>query len=177
MSSAPLQIAGTSSNTEQCVGCGAIVPRMEGPIHPYMTSAPGCWAMHGELSARHLSDPTAVRYRQLCVDAYAVQHPGTPGPQAIQSVALHLVSLHAQLERGFSLRQAMRLIQSGTQLKGRFAWLTPPSFSDALTIADMLEYEGDPAIGARDWAQSAWTAWTPHHDQVRIWYELLMRGR
>jgi len=79
--------------TERCVSCGATVPRIEGPIHRYMTSAPGCWAMFGELQARILSDPAAAPHRQFCADSFAVEHPGTPGPNAIQSVGGHLVSL------------------------------------------------------------------------------------
>jgi hypothetical protein len=50
--------------TERCIGCGAMVPRIDGPTHRYMTSAPGCWAKHGEVSAHHLSDPHAWHYRQ-----------------------------------------------------------------------------------------------------------------
>lgn len=157
--------------TEQCVGCGAIVPRIDGPIHRYMTSAPGCWAMHGELSAHHLSDPGAVRYRQLCVDAYAVQHPGTPGPQAIQSVAAHLVSLYAQFELGLTPEQAPAVIQRAVRLKGRFHWLTPPAFDETRTIVFMLANLADPVRGARDWAGSAWRAWAQHRHQIQAWHD------
>ena len=36
---------------------------------------------------------------QLTVDAYAIQHPGKPSAQSIQSVCVHLISLYASLER------------------------------------------------------------------------------
>jgi uncharacterized protein DUF5946 len=65
-----------SEPTERCIGCGAIVTKIDGPIHRYMASAPGCWAKHGQVSAHLLSDSQAAPYRQLCADAYAVQHPG-----------------------------------------------------------------------------------------------------
>jgi hypothetical protein len=37
---------------------------------------------------------------RLTVDTYAVQHPGRPTPQTIQSVTVHLISLSCVLERG-----------------------------------------------------------------------------
>jgi hypothetical protein len=37
--------------------------------------------------------------RRLAVDAYAVQHPGTTERRAVQSVAVHLISLYFVLER------------------------------------------------------------------------------
>src|SRR5262245_21594553 len=27
----------------RCVGCGGLVPKMEGPTHRYMEASPGCW--------------------------------------------------------------------------------------------------------------------------------------
>ena len=63
-------------------------------------------AKHGELAAHHLSDPHASDYRQLCADAYAVQHPGRPGLQATQSVGGHLVNLFAQVEVGLPVARA-----------------------------------------------------------------------
>jgi hypothetical protein len=53
--------------------------------------------MFGELNALLLTNAAASEYRQWCVDAYAVQHPGEPSGQAIQSVSAHLVSLYATL--------------------------------------------------------------------------------
>ena len=162
--------------TERCVGCGAIVPRIEGPVHRYMTSSPGCWALNGEVAARHLADPAASSYRQLCVDAYAVQHPGVPGPQAIQSVGGHLVSLHAQVELGLPIARASAALERGIRRKGYFRWLTPPSFHGALTVLFMAANLDDPASAARAWAESAWRAWAPHHAQVRAWYDDLSAG-
>ena len=161
--------------TERCIGCGAVVPRVDGPIHPYMTSAPGCWEKYGEVCAHHLSDADASGYRQLCADAFAVQHPGQPGPQAIQSVGGHLVSLLAQLELGIPLSRASALLERGMQLKGYFSRLTPPSFEGAHTVLYMLAHLHDPSRTAREWAASAWKAWAAHHGQVRTWYDDLSR--
>jgi uncharacterized protein DUF5946 len=75
----------------RCVGCGAWVPDTTGPVPRYMTAAPACRAMYGELNAWLLTDPTAGAFRQWRVDAYAVQHPGEQTEQAIQSVAIRSV--------------------------------------------------------------------------------------
>lgn len=79
--------------TETCIGCGAVLLRIEGPTHRYMTSAPGCWALFGELTAHIYGSATLPARCQLCVDAFAVQHPGSANPQAVASVAIHLQSL------------------------------------------------------------------------------------
>ncbi len=161
--------------TERCVGCGAVVPAIEGPVHRYMTSAPGCWAMFGELCARLLRDPLDTPGRQLCFDAYAVQHPGSRGPQAIQSVAGHLVSLYSQLVRGDSAAHAHVLIERATQNERELHWLAPPSFAGALTVAHVLPQIEIPYSAGVEWATSAWQAWAPHHAQVRLWYDVLSR--
>jgi hypothetical protein len=158
--------------TERCVGCGALVPRVAGPVHRYMTSAPGCWALWGALNARLMSEPSHGPYRQLIVDTYAVQHPGTPGPRAIQSVGAHLVSLYAQLERGFPSDRFPRGIESLIRAKGSFHWLAPPSFVGASSVADIVDSEPNLEDRGRAWATSVWQAWTPHHEQVKFWYDL-----
>jgi hypothetical protein len=168
-------MASLDEATEHCIGCGAVFPRLDGPVHPYMTSAPGCWAMYGELCARFLSDPAwQEQDRQLCADTFAVQHPGTPGPQAIQSVGGHLVSLYAQLKLDLPVERARAIIARGISAKGFFHWLTPPSFRNTHTVGFMLEHRDEPSR-ARDWAESAWRSWSAEHKQVRTWYEILAR--
>lgn len=128
----------------------------------------GAW---GELNARLLTDASTASHRQQFVDAYAVQHPGTPGPQAIQSVAVHLISLYAQLERGLPSDRMPGAIEPMLRTKGGFHWLTPPSFAGALTVADIAGSERDLDVRGRSWARSVWQAWAPHHAQVKAWYE------
>ncbi len=77
------------------VGCRGVVPDGDGPIHRYMTASPGCWRIHAELGAGGF--PASPR-SPLTVDAYAVTHPGVPGPQSTPSVWVHLVTLCAVLE-------------------------------------------------------------------------------
>ena len=59
--------------TARCVGCDAEVQVTGGPIHRYMTSAPGCWARYGELLGVLSIEPTHQAARQMCVDAYAAR--------------------------------------------------------------------------------------------------------
>lgn len=162
------------ANTERCVGCGAVVPRVAGAVHRYMTSAPGCWEAYGEVCAHHMGDPNGGSYRHWCADAFAVQHPGVPGPQAIQSVGMHLVSLYVKLERREPAGRAAAILQRGIAQKGYLHWLTPPSFEGVRTVLDMRDHLDDAENAARAWAESAWAAWAPHHPQVRTWHDELV---
>jgi len=155
-----------------CVGCAGLFPEMEGPTHRYMESTPGCWACYGEVLAREYSDYRYARVHPLTVDAYAVQHPGTPSPQSIQSVTVHLVSLCAILERDIELRQASKIIKKLTRFKDRFRWLTPPSSMGTMTVKDVHQAgnaEEHIAL-VKKWAKTAWNAWSNHHPAVREWY-------
>jgi hypothetical protein len=164
--------------TERCVGCGGEFPRIEGPTHRYMTSAPGCWQRYRALLEVLYSQPGLRSALVMCVDTYAVQHPGAPGPQAIQSVAVHLLNMHGYLVRGrpvqipqktFSERAFDAIVP--TSRRALF-WLEPPSFSGSLTVLDMpITGTGDEiTVGAQAWAQAVWMAWAPHHVQVAEWY-------
>lgn len=163
--------------TEPCVGCGALVPRIEGPVHPYMLSAPGCWAAFGVIVARTQSEPTTSEVRQYCADAFAVQHPGTDNRRAVQSVGGHLVSLYAMIELGADARRSAVLLQGVLNRRQAFHRLVPtPSFAAVPTAIDM-DLTGDLARDARAWAAGAWAAWEAHHAQVRAWYDALLRDK
>jgi len=158
------------SATETCVGCGATVPAIPGPVHRYMTSAPGCWAMFGEVSARirGLQDAVAL---QNAVDAFAVQHRGNDTPQAAQSVVGHLVLLYARLELGLPLDRAFAALKRVIAVKGAYPSLPAPPFP--LTVRHVYTAPDDPSLvmRAREWAESAWKAWTPQRDQVIKWFD------
>lgn len=153
--------------TESCGGCGAVVRVVDGPVHRYMTSAPGCWERYGELLGVLAIQPALMAARQLCVDAYAAQHPGTPNPQAIQSVAVHLLNLH-----GYLVQRRPIGVPRMLGHKGAFHWLQPPSFASSRTVLDVPLMASREAITepARAWASSVWAAWSPHHAQVAAWY-------
>ena len=154
-----------------CVGCGALVPDQPGPTHRYMTSSPGCWEIYGQVLAREYTDRAYASLHRLTVDAYAVQHPGTSSPQSIQSVGIHLLRLHLVLERGFSDAAAARVMPLLSRQKGRFHWLLPPPPMGGMTAVDVWRTSSTEQHrqAVMEWAQAAWQAWAPHHDQVRCW--------
>ena len=153
------------------------MPDVDGPVHRYIGASPGCWAAFGELSEKQLGDYRYGRSHQPAVDAYCVQHPGEPSPQAIRSVAVHLISLHVQLERGarpeelYALRQ--RVVDLAKRGSKRLFWLEPPTSTGKVTVLDVLGAQ-DPA-GHEElvlrWAREAWEAWSPHHETIRRWAE------
>ena len=158
-----------------CVGCGAMVPDVEGPTHRYIGASPGCWAVYGELAEKEAGDFRFMRYHQLTVDAYCAQHPGEPSPQAIRSVAVHLVGLYLQLERGlhpeglYAARQ--RIASLGKSGKLDLVWLEPPASIGEITVLHVRETKEPTEYGerARLWAESVWEAWFVQQETVRRW--------
>jgi hypothetical protein len=144
-----------------------------------MDSSPACWAIFNALN-----DPQRplefAAFNVLIVDAYAVQHPGVPtSPQAINSVAIHLMTLHGILEKNFKIDQAIWLRQrpgrpGSIDRHSRFHWLTPPSFTNCLTVADvaMGETPSERSRIVEAWVRNVWKVWSViHGDQVAIWFE------
>ena len=170
-----------------CFGCGARVPDEEGPTHRYLGASPGCWRLYGEVLGREYADyGRFAPVHRLTVDAYAAQHPGTPSPQSIGSVAAHLIRLHLQLERGLPYDRANdAMLGISSRSKEDFVWLDPPGNLGDVTVLDVLD-AGDPGEHVdrvRGWAASVWEAWAPHHETVRRWasgegfYPKIARGR
>ena len=157
--------------TIPCIGCGGLVPKMDGPTHRYMESSPGCWQLYGQVLAREYGDPAFGALHRLTVDSYAVQHPGRPSPQAIQSVCVHLLSLCLVLERNLAAAYATRVMGEATRAKDRFFWLIPPASLGQVTVADVAvvaaPHQHEQRV--RAWAESAWSAWAGHHATVRSW--------
>lgn len=156
--------------TVACVGCGGRVPAIDGPVHRYMTAAPGCWRAYTELLGGGSLPPS--RAAGLSVDAYAVTHPGVPGPQSTQSVWVHLVTLCFVLERGWSAEQASRLRRVTADAFAGWPWLERPEHMGDVTAIDVSTAvaagNGTAAteLTAR-WVDGAWAAWARHHDAVR----------
>jgi hypothetical protein len=159
-----------------CIGCGAVLPEIEGPTHRYMESSPACWAAYSEVLAREFGDQELFqRVHRFTVDAYAVQHPGSPSPQGIQSVAVHLMSLCTLIEGGSTTTWAREIIREAVRIKGRFVWLQPPPSMGPVTVADVWGAKGaaehEKAVMA--WARSAWESWSPHHATIRTWCAMI----
>ncbi|QIN80352.1 hypothetical protein GBA65_19570 [Rubrobacter marinus] len=165
-------------NLRPCPGCGALVPDMTGPVHRYIGASPGCWAAFGEVSGKEYGDFRYARVHGLTVDAYCAQHPGEPSPQAIRSVAVHLVGLSLQMERDLSPEElyAVHKRVSSLAKEGEMGvfWLDPPDLPGGPTILYVLGADGpeEHAERVREWARAVWEAWSPYHETVRRWAEL-----
>ena len=157
---------------ERFCWCGARVSAGDGPVHSYMHAAPGCWELYCSLEdwKASLSGSAAVTAVQQLVDLYAVQHAANPERRNRQSVAVHLMSLCASLERGMpgvTLRRVM-----GEWTHHDYPVLEPRPASFSVTIRDIAEApvaERSAVIGAG--ARASWEAWSAHHDQVRLWLD------
>jgi hypothetical protein len=97
-----------------CLGCGALFSPHDGPTHRYFGASAGCWALFNGLVLIEGTDDAGLLAQSripdnvvpvpahndvlplgsLHGDAYGVQHHGDNSPQAIQSVAVHLLNLH-----------------------------------------------------------------------------------
>jgi hypothetical protein len=159
--------------TVACPGCGVVLPAFDGPVHEYMESSPACWRAFGEVLAREYSDPRLSRVHRLSVDSYAIQHPGGDSRQAIQSVGVHLARLCLFLERGLSPAQANAAMLRISQTKSTMSRLIRPGSLGVITVADVLAAHSaeQHTEAVMAWAQSAWDAWSEHHETVRKWVD------
>lgn len=149
-----------------CAGCGFAAPVTGGPSHAYIGSSPECWARFGELLARGVGG-------QLAVDTYAVQHPGVDERRARQSVAVHLISICAQLEHGRSASEGRDLLRRAVADKRHWPWLAQPVPIGTVTVDAVLGRAAPVAA----WARDVWRAWSPHHHTVQQWLHGVMAGR
>ena len=154
----------------RCLGCGALVLDIEGPTHEYMLSAPGCWSLFNQVAVQQY-EIASFDLRRMAVDAYAVQHPGATDRRAVQSVAVHLISLYFVLERGLTPTEATDKMRHALSDKSRFVWLQPPPSMGEITVVNVVNVI-DPAEHealVKRWARSAWEAWSAHHARIREW--------
>ena len=163
------------SQLETCVSCGAMLPAIPaGAVHRYMTSSASCWAAFNALSMLENG-----AFAALTVDAFAVHHPGTPSPQTIQSVAIHLMVLHGVLERGFESSQALWLrLRPGRPSQipkhDRFHWLTPPELTSGITAADVIAATSllERSDRLEMWVKEVYGLWSARHGaQIAAWFE------
>ncbi|MGH8398309.1 MAG: DUF5946 family protein [Gammaproteobacteria bacterium] len=155
------------------MGCGGLFADIQGPTHRYLGSSPGCWATYGEVLAREYSDQAYFQVHRFTVDAYAVQHPGQPSAQSIQSVAVHLIRLCPLLERGLDMQRAntAMLAAAAPASKSHYVWLTPPPSLGSMTVAEVHKAKNveEHMRLVHAWAASAWSAWSPHHATIHAW--------
>jgi Family of unknown function (DUF5946) len=158
-----------------CLWCQGAFPEEAGATHPYMQSSPGCWAAFGRVLAREYEDQRYFVVHRLTVDAYAVQHPGIPSRQSIQSVGVHLVRLCGFLEHGLAADEANAAMLAAARHKAQYRWLDPPAFLGALTVADVEAAQSvdEHMTVVRRWAAQMWEVWSPHHATIRAWARAL----
>jgi hypothetical protein len=168
-----------TTELEVCPDCGASLPRFDGPTHRYIGASPSCWALFSALVNGGDPPLAPAPLNGLITDAYAAQHPGKPSPQAIQSVAVHLLALYGVLVRGVAPGNAQwirqRALRKGQTAKhDRFAWLAPPSFDGGLTIAGIVRAAtpDERTVVAANFVQQVWELWTAQYEPiVASWYE------
>jgi Family of unknown function (DUF5946) len=162
-----------ATKTERCPGCRADLPKLVGPTPRYIGASPACWTVFSNLLNAGEPPITPAPMNALIGDAYATQHPSTPSEPAIQSVAVHLLTLYGVLVVGVASTKALWIRQRALREKkvskrGRFRWLTPPSFEGSFTISHTIR-EPDPearADKARDYVEQTWSLWSTQYLQT-----------
>ena len=174
-----------------CPGCGALFPPVDGPTHRYIGASAGCWALFTWSTTTEEPDATglvaqsripenlvpvpahgdALPLDSLCGDAYGVQHHGDDSPQAIQSVAVHLLNLHGIISGkttrpGWPIGRALRT-------RGVFHKLDPPALGSALTFRHLFPGGGVVTPVTRSqYVASVYEAWMAlRRSTVEHWYE------
>lgn len=182
------------STYQSCPGCSAEFAEHGGPTHRYIEAHPGCWALYSEYlavgtpdvgileSSRVSSVPSynpdaTPELGALVIDAYAAQHHGVPSPQATQSVAVHLLTLHGVLHEGADVDQALWIRTRALRERGVFHWLTPPSKTSTLSLRHLWPSAGIAPIPAEAYVQSVYDAWAALHiAQLQAWYDRFVTG-
>jgi hypothetical protein len=159
-----------SSRAVSCPQCGAVVPDVDGPVHAYVPSTPGCWQLFGKVQADE-----ALRFgyppaHRVVVDAYMAQHPGDGHDRRDrQSVFVHLAGLCAVLELGLAPGQATDVLRRVLRDHADFPVLERDHGPGEVTILhlvkarDLNDYDGR----ARAWASAVWASWSQHQAQIR----------
>ena len=155
------------------------LPPSAGPTHRYIGASAACWAIFTNLVNAGEPPLAPGSLNALIGDAYAAQHPGTPSVQAIQSVAVHLLTLYGVLKRDVAPDNALWIRQRALRdkpgvLHGRFQWLAPPVFAGNLTVADIARAATPTARTdrARAYVEQVWFLWSQAHLVTLVaWYE------
>jgi len=125
--------------------------------------------LYGQVLAKEYGEYNYPEHtHRLTVDTYAIQHPGQPGKQSIQSVNLHLISLYFVLIKGLNGREATKIIGKVLEGNRKFEWLEPPVPNGRITVADVLkaanQEEHEKAV--EKWAADVFGCWYSKHGQA-----------
>jgi Family of unknown function (DUF5946) len=156
-----------------CPGCGLELPELDAPAPAQLGASPACWALYGRLLVREYGDLADGLVHRLTVATYAIQHPDRSKHRSPASTALHLIALCLVLERGASAQQTTPLIAGMLERPPAFRRLEPPRPNGTMDVSDVVRARA-PDEHARlvwQWARDVWSAWAPHHAQVRRWID------
>jgi hypothetical protein len=157
----------SGSSTRPCPGCADSFDAVDGPVHPYMVSSPGCWAAFGERLAADYSSPARMAHHQVVVDAYAAQHPGDATlPQQVQSVGLHLMTLCLVLEHGANPGDGPALHRGMVRRPAFFR--LERSGPGRLTVRH-VPVDGPIGQAALEWGAAVWQSYEQAHPTVHAW--------
>ncbi len=167
---------------ERCPDCGVELLKQEQDSlsRQYVGASPSCWMLFSNLVNADEPPLPPARLNSLIVDAYLAQHHGTPSPQAIQSVAVHLLVLYGVLNQGLEPERALWIRQRALRemvipKHSRFHWLTPPDFAGCLTIANIVQAATPDARAnkAREFIEQVWSLWADNHlATLSQWYAM-----
>lgn len=151
-------------------------PISDGPTHRYLGASSGCWDLYGRFLGGEY--PTVQSSLAASViDAYAAQHPGVDSPPARQSVAIHLVALHARIECNLKIGvlNPLRIAAAQWGHANGFEWLDPMPKWD-ITLSDVMAADGPAERGPmidryvtrvyESWAQDFGPTIVSWHDSV-----------
>jgi hypothetical protein len=158
------------SGDVSCAPCGALVPDIDGPVHAYVPSAPGCWAAFGALRADEGLRLPAADTTNLVVDTYMAQHPGDGADRRDrQSVFVHLVSLCSVIERATPPARSPHVLRAVLASRTAFPVLRRAHGPGDLTVLSVLDATNveDHDARARAWAASVWESWREYHPTIR----------
>lgn len=165
------------ADLEPCPGCGAAFDPTDGPTHAYLPASAACWAAYGDVLAREYTDPALFQQsHRLTVDAYALQHVGDMADRRlVQSVWIHLASLHAVFDLGFPHDRATRMLG---RLAGQdFGKPALPTNLGALTVKHVLAGPlGEHHERVEAWARTAYASWAHLHGDVAAAVKRFMDG-
>ena len=105
---------------------------------------------------------------RLTVDTYAIQHPGQPSRQSIQSVNAHLISLYFLFVKNLSGKEATKKLGETLKKEPKFEWLEPPVPNGQKTVIDVLKAtnQEEHKKQVREWSKDVWNCWNSKHGQV-----------
>ncbi len=131
----------------------------------------GCDETFSQLIGEEFSNALLFRAHRLTVDAYCLQHPEKYMISS-KSATAHLAGIcwSLEIEESVHMPPALKQLVDGPQQFERIA-VPAPQQRGAVNILHLTELTDpqDYLRAAREWAQSAWTAWPHAWEQTRAW--------